>query len=533
VRDGSHSGSNFAQAGDLQVKQVAAPGYTRESYLRFDLTGVGSADQISSAVVRLFGRKLDAVAPRVTVGLYPVSNAAWSEPGLTWNTRPAAGAAPVATVAISSTAGAVHTFDVSQYLKQQKAAGATAVAFALKATTAGEGWAGFNSDEAPSNRPALVVTHGVGSTLAQKVAQAATFADQQLRRTLTDLGGATTAWPHTTRTDGSWFTKPRDEWTSGFFPGAMWQMYRRTGDAFWKDKATASTLGLRGNETLPEDNHFRTFIPFAPLYEATTDPQYRDILLRAAASKSAQFHNTVGAFKASWRTSTSGDPRANFGVLMDHMMDLELLFWAARQTGNQAYYNQALRNAQTVATHLVRADGGSYHWGYFDSATGEFISGETAQGYANESTWARGQAWGIYAFTMVYRETRDAQFLATARKMADYFLRNLPADQVPFWDFNDPAIPDTHKDSSAAAIAASGLFELAKLDPPNAETYGRAAEGILGALTAQPYLAQGTNSRAVLNRGAWYVPPPVSSGESSTIWGDYYFLEAINRFEGR
>jgi endoglucanase len=157
VRDGSFAGTNFGQAADLQVKNVTALGYSRESYLRFDLTGVGSADQITSAQVRVFGRKLDTIVSAVTVGLYAVSPQGWTEPGVTWDTRPAAGAAPLATTTLTGSAGAVRVFDVTAYLKQQKAAGATSVAFALRAASAGEGWVGFNSDEASANPPQLVV----------------------------------------------------------------------------------------------------------------------------------------------------------------------------------------------------------------------------------------------------------------------------------------------------------------------------------------------------------------------------------------
>ena len=158
VRDGSHANTNFGQAGDLQVKNVTAPGWSREGYVRFDLTGVSSADQITSAQVRLFGRKLDTVASSVTVGLYAVTAQNWTESGLTWNTRPAAAATPVATKTLTSTTAAWHVFDVTGFLKQQKAAGAVSVAFALRAPTVSEGWAGFNSDEAPGNRPELLVT---------------------------------------------------------------------------------------------------------------------------------------------------------------------------------------------------------------------------------------------------------------------------------------------------------------------------------------------------------------------------------------
>ena len=180
-----------------------------------------------------------------------------------------------------------------------------------------------------------------------------------------------------------------------------------------------------------EDLVFRVYLPFAPLLATGNDTAARAVMLKTAASKAATFSAKVGAYQASaWRKSSSVNPPANYGVLMDQTMDLELMFWAARETGNQTYYDQAISHAKMAAANHVRADGGSFQWIYYDAATGQKVLGETAQGYANDSTWARGQAWGIHAFTMIYRETGDAQFYATAKKLADYYLDRLPADLV-------------------------------------------------------------------------------------------------------
>jgi unsaturated chondroitin disaccharide hydrolase len=291
---------------------------------------------------------------------------------------------------------------------------------------------------------------------------------------------------------------------------------------------------IAGQTSKVDDLTFRILNSFRPLYERTGNASYRQVILDAAASKNTQWNETVGAFRTPWRKSTSGDSRANFGVLMDQSMDMELMFWAAKQTGNQQYYDRAVRHLQTVAANLIRSDGGSFHWAYFYDQTGQFISGETYQGYADTSTWARGQAWGIYSFTMAYRETGRAEFLAAARKMADYFLDHLPADHVPFWDFNDPAAPNTYRDSSAAAIAASGLLELSTLLRAGgavaaADGYLADAKDVLGSLSSGAYLARGTASRGVLLHGALNVPANTGT-DSSLIFGDYYFLEAINRY---
>jgi hypothetical protein len=156
VRDGSHAGTNFGQTQDLQVKNVNAPGWSREAYLRFDLAGVPSADQINSAFVQVVGRQRDNVVSGVPVGLYAVSPAGWTESGLTWNNRPSPTGGPLMTANII-TGELTYLFNVTEYLRQQKAAGATAVAFALRATEVSEGWASFYSDEAGSNRPELVI----------------------------------------------------------------------------------------------------------------------------------------------------------------------------------------------------------------------------------------------------------------------------------------------------------------------------------------------------------------------------------------
>lgn len=392
--------------------------------------------------------------------------------------------------------------------------------------------------------PAVTVSFKVtntaptGSTLADKVARALVHAQNRLKLSLTELNGATSQFARLNDpVTGKWVPSSADDWASGMLAGSLWAMYGETGDAFWKDKATASALGIKSKAGIADDAGFRIYNSFAPLLAATGGTgtngiAARDALLKAAAAKSATFNAKVGAFQsAPWLKSRSGNPRANFGVLMDMTMDLELMFWAARTTGNQTYYDQAISHARVVATHHVRADGGSFQWCYFDAATGDFIDGEKGQGYTNDSTWSRGQAWGIHAFTMIYRETGLPEFLTVAERMADYFVSRLPADHVPYWDFDVPVTATTFKDSSAAAIAASGLFELGRLTSgATSDKYWNAAQDILGTLASTPYLSVGTNSRGILNRGAAFVPPPGNLPQTSTSWGDFYFMQAIGRF---
>src|SRR5262249_15918290 len=150
-------------------------------------------------------------------------------------------------------------------------------------------------------------------------------------------------------------------------------------------------------------------------------------------------------------------------VLMDQTTDMQLLLWAAAQTNDQTLHDRTMRHVQNVINYMVRPDGSSYQWGYFDTATGNFIDGETYQGLSNNSTWSRGQAWPIYTFSDIAATTGDAGVLGAAQKVADWFVANLPSDSVPHWDFNDPNIPNTYRDSSAAAVAADGLIQLCQI----------------------------------------------------------------------
>jgi unsaturated chondroitin disaccharide hydrolase len=310
-------------------------------------------------------------------------------------------------------------------------------------------------------------------------------------------------------------------------------MYNSTKSSFWSDKAKLWTTPLAGQATSQTgDLAFRLMTTFKPLYELTGNPAYKQVLLDAAASKNKMWNETVGAFTTTWRKSNSGDPRANFGILMDQTTDMQLMLWAAQQSGNQTYYDRAVHHVRNVIAHLLRPDGGSYQWGYFDTATGNFISGETYQGFANESTWSRGESWAIYALSDIAKTTGLSDILAGAQKAADYFIAHLPADSIPFWDFNDPKIPNTFRDTSAAAVAADGLIQLSTLvsDKTAAAKYKSAAEKILTSLSSKTYLAESSNSHGILQHGAQNVPNDAKGNDVSLIFGDYYFLDAINRY---
>jgi unsaturated chondroitin disaccharide hydrolase len=231
----------------------------------------------------------------------------------------------------------------------------------------------------------------------------------------------------------------------------------------------------------------------------------------------------VGALR-SWNSASS-----EFKVIVDNMMNLELLLWASRHGGQQAWRDMAISHALVTARDHVRPDGSTYHLVVYDPATGAVKSRTTHQGHSATSTWSRGQAWAMHGFTMIYGETRDARFLDTARRVSDWFLGHLPADHVPYWDFDAPGTPAAPRDTSAAAIAASGLLELSELEPDTAraQRYAAGARAILTSLLSRAYLSEGTGSEAILLHGTsnW----PAGSSDTGLIYGDYYLQEALLR----
>ena len=219
-------------------------------------------------------------------------------------------------------------------------------------------------------------------------------------------------------------------------------------------------------------------------YRLTGADSYRRITVAAARSLATRYSRVVRAIR-SWR-NPAGASRSDFRVVIDNMMNLDLLFWAADHGGRPGLARKALHHALRTASANVRADGSTYHLIVYNARTGAVKHRWTAQGYRNWSTWSRGQAWGLYGFGTAYAETRDPRMLATARRLADYFVSHLPADRVPYWDFNAPRIPNEPRDSSAAAIAASGLLQLSELetDRTRAQRYLTTAREILTSLSS-------------------------------------------------
>ena len=374
----------------------------------------------------------------------------------------------------------------------------------------------------------LMLASGIREASAQNLDSAVThalqFADFQLRRMVAHLGD-TIRFPRSSLPDGSWKTTPAREWTSGFFAGCLWYMYERTNDLFFKSAAQRWTEALHDIQYYggTHDLGFMIFNSYGNGYRLQPSESYKNAILQAAQTLTTRFNPTVGCIK-SW-----DNPRWAYPVIVDNMMNLELLFWSAEHGGTKRMREIAISHAEKTMRNHFHPDGGTYHVLDYDTSNGLVIARNAHQGYADESVWARGQAWSLYGFTMTYRYTKDERFLRTAERAADYFLRGLPANLIPYWDFNAPNIPNEERDVSAAAIAASALFELSTFSPqPRKAAYREAAENILRALCSPPYLAEGTNSSFILNHAVGSRPAS-SEVDVSLIYADYYFIEAMLR----
>ena len=319
------------------------------------------------------------------------------------------------------------------------------------------------------------------------------------------------------------------DWTSGFFAGSLWYLFEATGDARWREAARQYTAGVEENKH-NRNTHDVGFIlncSFGQGLRLTGDPKYRDVLLQGAESLSTRFKPEVGCI-LSW------NPRRGwtYPVIIDNMMNLELLTWASRTGGHPKFHDIAVRHADTTLRHHFRADGSSPHVVDYDPATGQVKAKQTHQGAADGSAWARGQSWGLYGYTMMFRETKNPAYLAQAQKIAGFLLKHprLPADKVPYWDFDAPGIPAAPRDSSAAAIMCSALFELSTLTTgETAAQYRVFATQQLRSLASPAYRAAvGQNGHFILMHATGNLPAK-SEIDVPINYGDYYFLEALHR----
>lgn len=350
------------------------------------------------------------------------------------------------------------------------------------------------------------------------------------RAAATESSVPASVYPQETDAAGAWKTTPPAIWTSGFQAGLDWELYQATGSPVWRALAQQRQAGVETQDvnTSDHDIGFKIFDSFGNGLRLTGNPSSKPVLLTAADHLATLYDPDVGCL-LSW-----GDPKTDFKVVIDSVMNLELLLWASKHGGSPTLRTIAISHAKHLQTDHVRADGSTFHAVWYNPTTGAILKRGTIQGNRDGSTWSRGQAWAVHGFTMLYRETGDAGFLATARSTADWWLAHVPHDMVPYWDFDFTDGSNEPRDSSAAAIAASGLLELARLepDPARADRYLTGAIATLTSLSSPAYRSDATGSQAILLHGTRYKNDNPNDFDTGLIFGDYYFVEALLRLRG-
>ena len=336
--------------------------------------------------------------------------------------------------------------------------------------------------------------------------------------------------PRCVEKDGSLRLVGMYDWCSGFFPGELWQMYQYSHDSFWREQAAANTWMIE-NVKWHKGTHdlgFMMHSSFGKAWQLTGDTAYRDVILQSAQSLATRFNEKVGCIR-SWSWGTPD--RWQYAVIIDNMINLELLFEASQLTHDNRYYQMAVSHANTTLTNHFREDGSSYHVVDYNPDNGKVIKRITHQGLFDESVWSRGQAWGLYGFTMCYRYTHDEAYLKQAQKIAKFFFsqKDMPNDLIPYWDMRDPDIPNAPRDASAAAVFASGLYELAIYSSTElASEYRRIADKILQSLQAAYQAAPLTAQGFVLLHSTGNNPAH-DEIDVPINYADYYYLEALHR----
>jgi unsaturated chondroitin disaccharide hydrolase len=360
------------------------------------------------------------------------------------------------------------------------------------------------------------------------------YCNLQIQKTLTGIEGKTQIPRSIAAGSKEWKLVPATigEWTIGFWPGIIWYNYENTKNQNLLDYAAYYTELLAPLSQLPVYDHdlgFQFFCSYGNAYRLTGNERYKQVLLDVANTLAELFNPRVGTI-LSWPREVS--LYGGHNTIIDNLINIELLFWASGNGGSKTLYDIAVAHAETTMKNHFREDGGCYHVAVYDTIDGHFIKGVTHQGYADCSLWARGQAWAIYGYTMIFRETRDKKFLHFAEKVTDLYLSRLPENEyVPYWDFDAPDISNEPKDASAAAIVASALLELSQLEnnPEKAGQYKTAAINMLTELSGEKYQSREKNPSLLLHSVGHY--PAGTEIDYSIIYADYYYLEALMRYK--
>jgi len=334
----------------------------------------------------------------------------------------------------------------------------------------------------------------------------------------------------TSNKDGSLVTAKTGWWTAGFYPGTLWYLYEYSKDNTLKQEALKRTAQVEKEKDNKgtHDLGFMLYCSAGNAYRITKDPRYKEVLLTSARSLSTRFNPKVGCIK-SWDHG-----QWEFPVIIDNMMNLELLTWATRVSKNPSFDHIARTHANTTMRNHFRPDYSSYHVIGYDTTTGAVLARNTHQGANDTSAWSRGQAWGLYGYTMMYRETKDKAYLEQAKHIADFILGHprMPEDLIPYWDYDAPGIPNAKRDASAGAVAASALLELSRYTKGDVSSkYWKAGEKMLESLASPAYLAkEGENNDFILMHSVGSLPHN-SEVDVPLTYADYYFVEALLRYK--
>ena len=361
----------------------------------------------------------------------------------------------------------------------------------------------------------------------QKGIVRAQFQLNLLASTIDNLHSDSTCFPRSVSTGNKLRLSGSHDWTSGFFPGSMWYAYELSGDKQLGSEARKFTAKLSQIQYYKgiHDVGFMMMCSYGNGLRLIPESGDSLVLINTAKSLNSRFYPKVGLIK-SW----DHEPAWKFPVIIDNMMNLELLFEASKMTGDDSYNKIAISHADKTMKNHFRPDMSTYHLVSYDPETGVVLTKETHQGYSNSSSWARGQSWGLYGYTVCYRYTHDKKYLDWAEKIANYIISNVKTeDAIPYWDYNAPNIPKAPRDASAAAITASALLELCQKTTDGAK-YFNYAEKILRSLTSDNYLsAKGKNSGFILMHSVGSYPHN-SEVNVPINYADYYYLEALKRY---
>ncbi|WP_248926921.1 glycoside hydrolase family 88 protein [Paenibacillus hamazuiensis] len=357
--------------------------------------------------------------------------------------------------------------------------------------------------------------------------------EQKTDRMIDQMGGKS---PHVAKADGVYDDNPTDAWTSGFWPGILWLMYEMTGKERYKEAAWDWDRKLEENFVRPSNFHHDVGFQFLPTaivkYRLTGDADAKRIGLEAANFLAGRF-NLAGRFIRAWNNVKGAWHEGNDGwAIIDCMMNLPLLMWASGELGDPRFKHIAVAHADTALANFVRDDGSTRHICCFDPETGEFLHALGGQGFAPDSAWSRGNAWALYGFSAMYRLSGQQRYLDAAKRVAHFFIASVEDDFVPLWDFRVDNRSGAPRDSSAAAIAASGLIDISKYVPAGQSgLYLQAAERMIASLTDRYATWDTPEHEAILLHGTGHLPRGANI-DVSLIYGDYYYVEAVSKLKG-